>query len=111
MVDGSTAKLWLSTNRRDSCREGLPGLSHSLAFRSDPSGLRRAEAFWNSFSRGFPTAELQSVPAFPLAEASVGPRSFGKVRSEPRQALLPSQRINGMLRFLLRTQRQKDTNL
>ena len=55
--------------------------------RSDPSGLRRVEAFWNSFSRGHTTAVLQSVPVFPLASASVGPRSFGKVRSEPRQAV------------------------
>ena len=53
---------------------------------SDPSGLQRVETFWNSFSRGHTTAVLQSVPAFPLTSASVGPRSFGKVRSEPRQA-------------------------
>jgi hypothetical protein len=37
------------------------------------------EASWNSFSRGYTTAVLQSIPAFPLAETSVGPRSFGQV--------------------------------
>ena len=52
--------------------------------RSDPSGLRRVETFWNSFSHGHTTAVLQSVPAFPLTSASVGPRSSSKVRSEPR---------------------------
>ena len=44
------------------------------------------ETFWNSFSRGLVITLLQSVPAFPLAETSLGPRSSGKVRSEPRQA-------------------------
>jgi Protein of unknown function (DUF3800) len=41
-----------------------------------------------------------------LTSASVGSCSSGKVCSEPRQALLPSQEMNGMLRFYLQTQRR-----
>jgi len=47
--------------------------------RNDPSGLGRVEAFWNSFSRDPSIAVLQSVPAFLLRQASVGPRSSGEV--------------------------------
>jgi hypothetical protein len=95
-------------SRTDENSRSWPAWAQPLpCLRSDPSGLRRVETFWNSFSRGLTTAGLQSVPAFLLASASVGPRSSGKVRSEPRQALLSSQRMNGMLRFHLRTQRRK----
>ena len=47
--------------------------------QNDPSGLGRVEAFWNSFSCDLAIAVLQSVPAFPLSQASVGPRSSGEV--------------------------------
>ena len=123
-VDGITAKLWLSTNRRDNRRRrgclgsSLPHLSERSgplrreALRSrtsrDPHPRRsEAEAFRNSRRRG-PTTRGGSVSSsFLLTSASVGPRSFGKVRSEPRRALLSSQRIIGMLRIHLRTQRRK----
>jgi hypothetical protein len=123
-VDGITAKLWLSTNRRDN-RRRRSCLGSSLPHLSERSGaLRRealppalpatphprrseSEAFRNSRRRG-PTTRGGSVsPSFLLTSSSVGPRSSGKVRSEPRQALLSSQRIIGMLRFHLRTQRRK----
>jgi len=39
----------------------------------------RVEAFWNSFSCDPSIAVLQSVPAFLLSQASVGPRSSGEV--------------------------------
>ena len=52
--------------------------------QNDPSGLGRVETFWNSFSCDRSITELQSVPAFLLSQASVGPRSSGEVaRSMP----------------------------
>jgi len=47
--------------------------------RNDPSGLSWAETFWNSFGCDHSIAVLQSVPAFLLNQASVGPRSSGEV--------------------------------
>ena len=120
-VDGITAKLWLSMNRRDSCREGLPGLNRSLAFRVGAGGLglfasappatphpRRseAEAFQNSRRHGLTTTVLWSVPAFLPASASVGPRSFGKVHSEPRQAHLKITVVTHFFSTFLKTAQQ-----
>jgi hypothetical protein len=39
--------------------------------RTDPSGLHRAEAFWNSRRHGLATVGLWSVPAFLPGSASV----------------------------------------
>ena len=85
--------------RREALPPTLPATPHPRRSES--------EAFRNSRRRG-PTTRGGSVSSsFLLTSASVGPRSFGKVRSEPRRALLSSQRIIGMLRFHLRTQRRK----
>jgi hypothetical protein len=54
--------------RRGTCA-GRPRLRAS---RSGPSGLGRAEPFWNSFSCDLTIAGLQSSPAFLLGQASVG---------------------------------------
>ena len=54
--------------------------------QNDPSGLGRVEAFWNSFSCDLEIAELQSVPAFLLSQASVGPRSSGEVARQHARA-------------------------
>ena len=62
---------------------GVPGLNRSRTSRSDPSGLCRAETFWNSFGSDLSIAVPQSVPAFLPTRGSVGPRSSGEVRSEP----------------------------
>src|SRR5882762_10024283 len=51
---------------------GCVGLLRFRASRSGPSGLGRAEPFWNSFSCDLTIAGLQSVPAFLLGQASVG---------------------------------------
>jgi hypothetical protein len=85
--------------RREALPPALPATPHPRRSES--------EAFRNSRRRG-PTTRGGSVSSsFLLTSASVGPRSFGKVRSEPRRALLSSQRIIGMVRFHLRTQRRK----
>ena len=47
----------------------------------------RVEAFWNSFSCDPSIAVLQSVPAFLLSQASVGPRSSGEVARQYASAL------------------------
>jgi hypothetical protein len=54
--------------------------------QNDPSGLGRVEAFWNSFSCDLSIAVLQSVPAFPLSQTSVGPRSSGEVAQQQASA-------------------------
>jgi hypothetical protein len=54
--------------------------------QNDPSGLGRTEAFWNSFSCDPSIAVLQSVPAFLLSQASVGPRSSGEVARQRASA-------------------------
>ena len=51
---------------------GCAGRLRFHASRSGPSGLGRAEPFWNSFSCDLTIAGLQSVPAFLLGQASVG---------------------------------------
>ena len=56
--------------------------------QNDPSGLGRAEAFWNSFSCDPLIAVLQSVPAFLLSQASVGPRSSGEVAQQHASGLV-----------------------
>jgi hypothetical protein len=62
--------------------------------QNDPSGLGRVETFWNSFSCDRSIAALQSVPAFLLSEASVGPRSSGEVARQHA-----SGRRRGAIRF------------
>ena len=59
------------------------GLSRFNASQSDPHGLSREEAFWNSLGHGPTTVEPWSVPAFLPGKASVGPRSFGEVALSP----------------------------
>jgi hypothetical protein len=54
--------------------------------QNDPSGLGRVEAFWNSFSCDHSIAALQSVPAFLLSQASVGPRSSGEIARQRANA-------------------------
>jgi hypothetical protein len=56
------------------------------ASRNGTHGLGRAEAFWNSFSCDPSIAVLQSVPAFLLSQASVGPRSCGEVARQHANA-------------------------
>ena len=51
---------------------GSVGQLRFRASRSGPSGLSRAETFWNSFSCDLTIAGLQSVPAFLLGQASAG---------------------------------------
>jgi hypothetical protein len=58
-------------------------LNRSRTSQSDPFGRVQAESFWNSFRRDWAVARFQSVPAFPPRRASMGPRSFADVRSEP----------------------------
>jgi hypothetical protein len=55
--------------------------------RNDPRGLGRVEAFWNSLSCDLSIAALQSVPAFLLGQASVGPRSSGEVARHHASAM------------------------
>jgi len=62
--------------------------------RNDPSGLGRVETFWNSVSCDRSIAVLQSVPAFLLSQASVGPRSSGEVARQHA-----SGRRRGVIRF------------
>jgi hypothetical protein len=57
-----------------------------LTSQNGPSGLGRAEAFWNSFSCDPSIAVLQSVPAFLLSQSSVGPRSSGEVARQHASA-------------------------
>jgi hypothetical protein len=57
-----------------------------LTSQNGPSGLGRTEAFWNSFSCDPSIAVLQSVPAFLLSRASVGPRSSGEVARQHASA-------------------------
>ena len=47
--------------------------------RNGPSGLGRAEAFWNSFSCDPSIAVASVSSSFPLSQASMGPRSSGEV--------------------------------
>lgn len=54
--------------------------------QNGPSGLARAEAFWNSLSCDHSIAVLQSVPAFLLSQASVGPRSSDEVARQHASA-------------------------
>ena len=64
--------------------------------QNDPSGLGRAEAFWNSFSRDHSIAVLQSVPAFLLSQASVGPRSSGEVARQHASARSNQRFVNSL---------------
>jgi hypothetical protein len=63
---------------------GMPPLLPTS--QNDPSGLGRVETFWNSFSCDRSIAVLQSVPAFLLSQASVGPRSSGEVAQQHASA-------------------------
>jgi hypothetical protein len=63
---------------------GMPPLLPTS--ENDPSGLGRVEAFWNSFSGNHSIAELQSVPAFHLSQAPVGPRSSDQVARQHASA-------------------------
>jgi hypothetical protein len=65
--------------------------------QNDPSGLGRAEAFWNSFSCDPSIAVLQSVPAFLLNQASVGPRSSGEVVRQHASARSNQRFVNSFL--------------
>jgi len=65
--------------------------------QNDPSGLGRAEAFWNSFSCDPSIAVLQSVPAFLLNQASVGPRSSGEVVRQHASARSNQWFVNSFL--------------
>ena len=63
------------------CLGSTAPLPSERPFRSSASG-----SLLEFLQRGHTTAMLQSVPAFLLTSASVGPRFSGKARSEPRQA-------------------------
>jgi hypothetical protein len=67
----------------EACQGSTAPLPSERPFRTSSSG-----SLLEFLQPRFPNRELQSVPAFPLAEASVGTRSFGKVHSEPKQAML-----------------------
>ena len=54
--------------------------------QNGPSGLGRVEAFWNSFRCDHSIAELQSVPAFLLSQASMDPRSSVEVARQHASA-------------------------
>ena len=54
-----------------------------LASRSDPSGLDRAEAFWNSRSHGLRPRCFDQFQLSFSAEPRWVPRSFSEVRSGP----------------------------
>jgi hypothetical protein len=64
----------------------------SCTSHRDPSGLPRAETFWNSRGRDLAITVPWSVPAFPLAEASVGPRASGNVAQCHATLTLPFER-------------------
>ncbi len=59
------------------------GLSRLNAFQSDPHGLCREEAFWNSLGHGLATVVPWSVPAFLPGKVPAGPRSFSEVALSP----------------------------
>ena len=65
--------------------------------QNGPSGLGRAETFWNSFSCDPSIAMLQSVPAFLLSQASVGPRSSGEVARQHVSARSNQRSVNSSL--------------
>ena len=65
--------------------------------QNGPSGFGQAEAFWNSFSYDPSIAELQSVPAFLLGQASVGPRSSGEVAAQHISARSNQRFVNSFL--------------
>ncbi|MCD6057750.1 MAG: hypothetical protein K0Q89_1280 [Thermomicrobiales bacterium] len=63
---------------------GMPPLLPTS--QNHPSELGQLEAFWNSFSCDPSIAVLQSVPAFLLSQASMGPRSSGEVARQRASA-------------------------
>jgi|SRR5207244_6934696 len=62
---------------------GVPGLSRSRAYKSDPCGRGGAESFWNSFGHGLRLWCLSQFQlSFPAASRRV-PAPSGNVRSKP----------------------------
>jgi hypothetical protein len=82
---------------RSSLWTGAGLLPLFLSSRNDPHGIGRAEALWNSFSCDHSIAVLQSVPAFPLSQASVGPRSSGEVAQQHASARSNQRFVNSFL--------------
>ena len=48
--------------------------------QNDPSGLGRAEAFWNSFSHGCVNRDSSVSSSVPSQDAGWGPRHYGECR-------------------------------
>lgn len=84
-VDGITAKLWLSTNRRDSCCEGLPGLNLSLAFGATLPGFVE----WKP--SGIPSAAVSQPRSFSQFQLSLSPKPRWVPVPSAKSALSPGK--------------------
>jgi len=65
--------------------------------RNGTHGFGWAEPLWNSYSCDPSIAVLQSVPAFLLSQASVGPRSSGEVARQQASARSNQRFVNSFL--------------
>ena len=84
-MDGIIAKLWLSMNRRDSCRESLPGLNRSLAFGAILPGFVE----WKP--SGIPSAAVSQPRSFSQFQLSLSPKPRWVPAASAKSALSPGR--------------------